>query len=237
MNDLNNEDLSITQDEWMEWLKHVVDLLGTTLGPHCEVVLHDLRQPATSVIHVANGHVTNRAVKQGIRDLLGVIHSPNFHNEMLLNYASPVPLTERQIRSSTVIFRNRHKEPVGALCLNLDVTEFVHMRTVLDELVAIGQPHPMAISQAGEGTPDVAALVGQIVANTVESYGKQVDDMDKGDKLQIISFLHQRGAFLTKGSVELVAEALHVSRHSIYKYLQELKKTESSSSTLKPPAS
>ena len=38
----------------------MVDALGETFGKHCEVVLHDLSTPETSIIAIANGHVTGR---------------------------------------------------------------------------------------------------------------------------------------------------------------------------------
>lgn len=216
--------ISDTIDDRLSWLARVVDMVAATIGPHCEIVLHDLRKPATSVVHVANGHVTNRAVGQGIRDLLGILQAPDFRDDTLLNYAPPIQVGDRVIRSSTAIFRNAEEEPVCALCINLDVTEFHRIQQAMGELTRNLLPVPPSSGVVEEhGVPDV---VGQIVENTIESYGKSIEDMDKRDKMEIIRFLESRGAFDMRGVVGQVADALGVSRHSIYKYLQEVRRTK-----------
>jgi predicted transcriptional regulator YheO len=206
-------------------LKRVVDVVAATVGPHCEVVLHDLRRPASSVVHVANGHVTNRAVNQGIRDLLGVLHSPRFQDDALINYEPAIPLGSRRIRSSTAIFRDSEGTPVAALCMNLDVTEFAHIGTVMEQLASVTEAVSISPQVVNVTTPsDVASMVDQVLVNTIESFGKPVTEMTRADKLEIIEFLADRGAFLTRGAVARTAELLHVSRYAIYKYLQEIKR-------------
>ena len=50
----------------MNALHPVVKMLGTIVGHHIEVVLHDLTQPAHSIVAIANGHVSNRRVGNSI---------------------------------------------------------------------------------------------------------------------------------------------------------------------------
>src|SRR3990170_4461078 len=49
-------------DATLALLQPLVDAIGKTVGPHCEVVLHDLRTPEHSIVAVCNGAVTNRRV-------------------------------------------------------------------------------------------------------------------------------------------------------------------------------
>lgn len=211
-------------EELLTNLKKVVDLVGATVGRHCEIAVHDLRHPEHSVVHVVNGHVTNRAVGQGIRDLLGILHSPHFQDDCLLNYQPAVPIPGKAIRSSTCIFRNTEGVPVAAVCMNIDVTEFVKVESLMQELTTTLVAD--LSTSAMQKPDDVGAMVDSVIRSTVESYGKPVSEMDKEDKLHIIEFLGQRGAFLTRGAVAQVADLLQVSRHSIYKYLQEIKRKE-----------
>lgn len=46
--------------------------------------------------------------------------------------------------------------------------------------------------------------------------------MEKEDKIEIIKYLDQRGAFMIKGAVDQVADKLNVSRYTIYNYLKEI---------------
>ena len=47
-----------------------VDALAATFGRDCEVVLHDVSDLTSSVIAIANGHVTNRRIGSPATDLL-----------------------------------------------------------------------------------------------------------------------------------------------------------------------
>lgn len=57
----------------------------------------------------------------------------------------------------------------------------------------------------------------------VESTGKTIDVLDKEDKVEIVKYLDEKGAFLIKKSAERVAEYLDISRFTVYNYLNETK--------------
>ena len=57
----------------------------------------------------------------------------------------------------------------------------------------------------------------------VESTGKTIDVLDKEDKVAIVKYLDEKGAFLIKKSAERVAEYLDISRFTVYNYLNETK--------------
>jgi predicted transcriptional regulator YheO len=46
--------------------------------------------------------------------------------------------------------------------------------------------------------------------------------MRKTHKIAAVSFMHQRGLSLLRGSVELVAESLGTTKFTIYNYLDEV---------------
>ena len=48
----------------------VADMIAGTFGNSCEVVVHDLSKPESSVVHVANGSVTGRQVGQSFDHLV-----------------------------------------------------------------------------------------------------------------------------------------------------------------------
>jgi predicted transcriptional regulator YheO len=50
--------------------------------------------------------------------------------------------------------------------------------------------------------------------------------MDRNAKLRVVKELEQRGLFLVKGSVELVAERLGISKYTLYTYIDEIKQEE-----------
>ncbi len=64
-------------------LRAIADIIGPlaqSLGPHCEIVLHDYRIPDRSVVAVA-GRVTARRVGSAMSEIgLSVLAEGNVHN-------------------------------------------------------------------------------------------------------------------------------------------------------------
>ena len=50
----------------------------------------------------------------------------------------------------------------------------------------------------------------------------EVDRLTQEEKMEIMDILNRKGVFLLKGSVSHVAQALHSSEASIYRYLGKL---------------
>ena len=48
--------------------------------------------------------------------------------------------------------------------------------------------------------------------------------MSRDEKMEVVKRLEERGAFLVKRSAEQVAEALDLSRYTIFSYLKEIRR-------------
>ena len=46
--------------------------------------------------------------------------------------------------------------------------------------------------------------------------------MKKSEKMAVVARMHERGLFLLRGSVELVAKHLGATKFTIYNYLEEI---------------
>lgn len=203
-------------------LQRIADGLTGVLGKSCEVVIHDLSDPRSSVVHVSNGSVTNRKVGDGIRDLAMVLRSPRFTNDTLASYLSETSDGKR-VKSMTTVIRDDNGDIVGAFCLNLDLEPLLQARGFLDNL-ADGLP----LETAEEDTPihdqDVLSILQHIIRQTISEVGVPVTAMDKDAKVRIVGFLDEREVFRIKGAVDDVAKRLAVSRYTIYNYLDEARK-------------
>ena len=87
-----------------------------------------------------------------------------------------------------------------------------------------------ALSAQAEGTAEAADLpagtitrvdraLEELLAAAEGHVGRPVDDMSRADKQRVVRYLDERGAFALRKSVELVADALGVSRFTVYYYL------------------
>jgi hypothetical protein len=58
-----------------------------------------------------------------------------------------------------------------------------------------------------------------LIAVAEEQVGRPMAEMSRADKQRVVRFLDERGAFALRKAVETVADALGVSRFTVYNYL------------------
>lgn len=81
------------------------------------------------------------------------------------------------------------------------------------ETVGVVRPTPL--------TEALDHLIGQVEADL----GGTLASLDRSEKQQAVALLHERGAFALRRSTDAVAEAMGVSRITIYNYLNALETT------------
>lgn len=215
----------------LEAAANLADAVAATLGVDCEVAVHDLRRPRESLVHLANGHVTGRRLGAPIRDLLfRVLPRLGEGEQALLNYLTVLP-DGRRLKSTTALLCGPDGHPTVAFCINLDITSLetgitglsrltsTTEETLEDALVSVDEP-PALTNGARAG---VTAVLEILVANVVSEYGRPPKSMTKSERLQVVAFLEEKGAFLVRGAVALIASRLAVSEPTIYRYLDEIR--------------
>jgi len=207
----------------------VLEPLGLALGPNTEVVLHNFGCLPNTIVAVY-GSVSGRgiggpATNLGLRNL--VRSEPE---RSRVGYETVMP-NGVLCRSSSVYLFGSYKQPVGAICINTDLSALRTLRDVVNGLTS-GMPpsteyarsdissHPQP-RERFYTTVDQAAE--DILHEAVHAANTLVGLMSKKQKVNVVAELRERGYFLLKGSVELAAEALDVTRYTVYTYLNESK--------------
>lgn len=207
--------------------------VAETFGHDCEVVVHDLRIPTRSVVHIENGHVTGRSVGAPIGDLiLRVLPSLPQQEDMLSNYLT-ILQDGRRLKSTTCLIRDGQDDPLIAICINLDLTALEGEENAVQNLALVdddsGGESKMLYNNADEAR--VSDILSFLVANVMRSFGDP-SNLPKSQRLQAMEFLDKKGAFLIKGSVPMVARSLGVSEPTVYRYLDELRRLEHEKKTV-----
>lgn len=222
------------EDEFLlEQLRLVAEVLGATLGSHTEVVLHDLRHPEESIIHITNGHLSGRRVGGPViggpqpmnSAFFRALQTPQLKSNAFVNYRTEARGQQRSFRSSSIIFRNRAGRPIAGLCINIDLTPFEHIYRLSREMLFVDgvvDEGGRAV-QAEESTQDIDSFVQQIIRDALLRIGKPVEQLDRTDKIEAVRLMNDRGLFLIKGVVARVAELLGVSKYTLYNYIDQVR--------------
>ncbi|QPZ38374.1 helix-turn-helix transcriptional regulator [Paramicrobacterium chengjingii] len=197
--------------------------MAAAAGPGCEVVLHDLSADDPDLDHtivaIENGHVTGRKVG-GPSTSLGasVIHNQGADHDAF-GYRG-FTSDGRQLRCSSIYFRNRVGKIMAALCVNVDVSALQQARALLDGLL----PQPAADS-ADEPNEffghDLVAVMDAMVTDAIHAIGRPVSQMSRDDRVAIVRKLDQQGALQMRKGMEHIASRLGISRVTAYSYLDE----------------
>jgi predicted transcriptional regulator YheO len=210
-------------------LGEIVSPLAEALGPDTEVLLHDLSRIPSSIVAIG-GNVTGRTISGPMTDLL-LRHVRQGKSDNLMRYRTQIR-GQRKLRSSTIFVKDDSGQPVACLCLNTDVTGWSQAHELLGQFIGSSDPVPLTDTQLaendhGDGTENFVQTVEELTATTVrdaiESVGVPVDLMQKRHKADVVRQLDEAGLFLIRDAVDYVAQALGVSRYTIYNYLRDLR--------------
>jgi predicted transcriptional regulator YheO len=204
----------------IDTLSVVADAIAGMFGAQCEVVVHDFKDLSCSIVKIVNGHVTGRYVGGCMTDFGLKMLKQDDSTNLFLNYAT-VTGAGRQLKSSTLLFRDEDGKPAAALCINVDATEMIHYSRLIQTFFS-----PAAQPPPGEGhvetfQEDIGATLQEAARKTLEKTAIPISSMKKEDRLKIVAELEDRGFFLIKGSVNYLARKLRISKFTIYGYLEE----------------
>jgi len=198
----------------------VANIITQTFGKKCEVSIHDLTQPESSVVYVANGTVTGRKEGQSFNHLIRqVLLSKRFKDDCTANYLFETD-NGKKIKSSSALIRNIEGEVVGMLCINYDLTlSYLMKEEVLSFLPEL--THDETPAEDDIPNQDVMTIIDELIENIIRN--KDKDNLKRKDNIELVRFMDEKGVFLVKGAIDKVAERLDLSKVTIYSYLDEVR--------------
>lgn len=191
--------------------------ISKTFGKNCEVVLHEFKDLKNSIVAIENGHVTGRDLNSPMTKISLEKVREGTVNEDIINY-SEKNIDGRVLKSSTMFIKNDEGKFIGCLCINIDITDFIAARNVINDIMRIGEADTEKPSKN-----KVNIILSDIVKDTINEMGRPIIYLSKDEKVSIVKKLDHQGAFLIKGAIDYVAEVLQVSKYTIYNYLDEIK--------------
>jgi predicted transcriptional regulator YheO len=171
---------------------------------------------------------------------LKVLKDKSYENEDYQLHYYGMSINGKELRSSTM-FIKQNGRPIGMLCINFDDSRYRELSTKL-----MGLSHPdwfvedfttPPVQKKAENAKQLTqvpesfrnsteAVAADAIAWQLKLLGVTAHRLTTEERVKIIAALDKSGIFLLKGAVRDVAQQLHCSQASVYRYLTQVKNEE-----------
>ena len=203
--------------------------LARAFGKNCEVILHDVQDLEHSIVLIENGHITGRQVGAPMTDLgLYFLTSDLFNDiDYVANYQTESK-DGKKLKSTSIFIRDNNRKIVGFLCINYNIEPMINISREIDEFCNVNNnlnsvENIIKEEREESFSHSLDDLMERLFSKAQQRIGKEINKMQKEDKIEMVRYLQKHGIFLVKDAIDRLAERLNVSRFTIYNYLAEIK--------------
>lgn len=201
----------------LESYKTMVEGLANYLGSGYEFVLHSLENLDESIIQIINGHHTGRKVGAPVTDLALSMLS-KLQNKDYGGYISYHVKNKKgeSLKATTIVIKGENKKIIGLLCINF------YLNTPLSEIIAnLNYTNDTIETYA---TETFVENVDELFYQAVSQAKKEIE-MDESvphllKNKEIVLKLYSQGFFQFKDAVIKIANALGISKNTVYLHLR-----------------
>lgn len=213
-------------NQTLDFLKQLAHGLAVQFGSSCEVVIHDLTRKGLeqSIVYIENGHVSNRHTGDGPSGIvLETLRSDPGKIRDKLAYLTKTD-NGRILKSSTLYIRDEKGNVRYIFSMNYDITALLAAENLIRGLV---QTEPEETPDGSLDTPpqkithNVTELLDMLIDQAIAKVGKPVALMNKDDKVAVVQYLNNAGAFLITKSGDKVSSLLGISKFTLYSYMDK----------------
>ncbi|QBD75542.1 transcriptional regulator [Ktedonosporobacter rubrisoli] len=190
---------------------------------HCEVLIHDFRQPDHPIIWIG-GHLTGRHVGGAMSQIGLEMLAQGDEARARINYTVQTDDGKR-LKASMVPLRNAEGQVFAALCLKFDITPLLSLEHLLHHWLSSDETSPPVSNvHYSDSSADVAQA---ILDDVVHQRGLRHPPLDAAGRIALMRALQQHGFFGIRRAVPILADYLQLSRASIYHYLKQVSPQQS----------
>jgi len=227
-------------DNTLKQYSILVEFLGKALGPDYEVALYDIGSETNSLVAIANGYISGRAIGAPMTNMaLNTMSNKLYKNSNYkLNYHG-ISKDQRILRSSTMFIKDENEELVGMLCINFDDSKFVnlsneilklcHPNELIEKHCTYESINTLSDDEVETFSGSISEVTETVLNKVLASKNIPIDRLTQDERLDVIDMLIQKGVFMLKGAVSEVAKQLHCSEPTIYRYINKLNKDKDNS--------
>ncbi|MCA0400415.1 MAG: helix-turn-helix domain-containing protein [Proteobacteria bacterium] len=221
------EDFS-ANDRVLESCARLVGTIVAQFGTNCQATLYDMRGGTPSLVATAGSVMKPKLGSPLPARLAERLMRNDRENTGRLLFTSTAP-DGRRLSSSITSLSGAGGELIGYLCIDLCIEHLIASIDLLQNFCNM-DPGTKAGAEPPSGEGDVISMVDAIITEVLGQHGATLSGKVKSDRMKIVAALDQKGVFLIKGAVELIAQRLNVSKFTLYNDLDQLKAPEETAS-------
>ncbi|KVP17513.1 DNA-binding protein [Burkholderia ubonensis] len=193
----------------LEQVKQIAAGLGETLAPFTEVVVHDLRSPKHAILAIHN-NLSGREIGDPATELGLARIADDSYPQVLANYANRFS-DGRQAKSTSIGIKDSEGHYFAALCLNVDVTLFRSIATLLEQFSV---PSSEVVKESLD--PSTADSLRERIDRFAVSLATTPQALRTDQRRALMQALKEEGYLDLRRSMETIAQHLGVSRATVY---------------------
>lgn len=189
------------------------DAIAALFFPYAEAVIHDL--DTQSVVYIANNFS-----KRALGDASALDNIEFDTNENVLGPFEKINWDGRAIRGISIVLREDNGQPIGVICLNLNVAVFEQARDALDLFVKGAKllPQPDKLFK-----DDWQERINTFLHHWLQKNQLALSTLTREHKRELVRALYDEGAFNGKSSANYIANVLDMGRATVFKHLKDYK--------------
>ncbi|SMB23726.1 YheO domain protein [Serratia proteamaculans] len=193
----------------------IADAITLLFAPYAEVALHDLA--SQKLVYISNnrsqrelGEDSNLSELQDDRGLqvIGPYLKRNWDGS--------------QLRSISAVLRDDNGDPIGLMCINLDITVLESAKAALEVFLGGNalQPQPDVLFQ-----DDWQERINTFIHQWLQQRQQTLSSLNGAGRRAMVEALYHQGAFKGKNAAGYVAKILGIGRATVYNYLKNIKES------------
>lgn len=197
----------------------IAEGISQTIGDNCEVAIHDFSHPRHSILYVSNEKLLGRKAGDSIPEGFGaLLEMAEKGTDSLINYGTYE--NGHSLKCTKIFIWDEKQCIIGCLCINIAIEkqlESLRLMEAMCETVSLDSYRNHSHTETSSENP-VEEIVKNIIINSYDDFHKN-GEMDMNAKKEYVQFLEGKGIFNVKGSVDIVADLLGVSKYTVYRYV------------------
>ncbi len=207
---MQEREFAVLWKQYEPLIKAIVELLQ----PFVEAAVHDLEQGKIVAIY---HNISHRKVGE-----TSPLKELKIEIKDFPDYFSPYYKTNwdgRALKCTSITMRNKKGDPIGLICLNVDVSAFQESQKIIESFLKITKDASNPIEMFGNGCEEQAR---PIIQQYLDDNRMTLNRLNRAQKRELVQQLYRKGIFNFKNAAPFIAQKLNTSRASIYNYIKQI---------------